>query len=260
MWGLIASAAANILPTLYEGNANRQAQNDANARNREMQENFANNGIRMRVEDAKRSGINPALALGAQTYQAQPSYVANQDNSISQAASNMGQDIQRSISQTSTAQEKSLQALQIQNARLDIEGKSIDNAIRAQQLNNMSPNTPPMAGTNYVIPGQTSSGNVQIKPSQPTASVKPGVQAGVINDMQYVQHSDGSLGITPSTDAKERNEDDFVAETMWHARNRLNPPAPAVADYPLPKHLQDQGYRYWLWHPLKQKFIPSKNP
>lgn len=252
-----AAAAYDILDRNRRENHEAHENRMAASRNADLQREFAQNGVRWKVEDARRAGINPLAALGASTIGASPVHVGEERGPT---FGDEGQNLARAISATSTSEERAANALRLKGMQLDIEGKQIDNSIRAQQLNAMSVNNPPFPGNNYLVPGQTQSGAVQVKPSQPTASEAPGVQAGVINDMQYVQHSDGSLGITPSTDAKERNEDDFIAEVMWHARNRLSPPAPTTKSYPLPENLVRQGYKYWLWHPFKQKFVPSKNP
>ena len=260
-WWAIPMAAAAAYDIFDRNRRENHAAHEARmaaSKNADLQKEFAQQGLKWRVEDARRAGVSATAALGFSGASASPVYVGDVDRGPTFGEE--GQNLMRAISATSTSSEKTAEALRLRAMKLDVEGKEIDNAIRVQQLNQVGASSPPFPGNNYLVPGQTQSGAVQVKPSQPTASEAPGVQAGVINDLQYVQHADGSLGITPSTDAKERNEDDFIAEVMWHVRNRLAPPAPTVYRYPMPEHLRRQGYKHWLWHPWFQKFVPSKNP
>lgn len=230
--------------------------------NYEQQKEFAKSGIQWKVEDAKKAGLHPLAALGASTASSGGTHTVGGESS---ALASMGQNIGRAISSSSSADQRTMMQLQIQNAKTELEGKEIDNAIKASQLQSMSHTGPafPSANDQHLIPGQGNAmRGVKIVPSESTASEvgRPGIQAGLINSLQYVREPHGNIGIAPSQQSKERNEDDFIAESLWHLKNRLNPPAPRTSDYPIPSHLAKKGYKYWLWHPLKQEFIPSKNP
>lgn len=262
---IIASAGGNML-------AQYNAQRDQDDANKIMKENardnmiaqkeYAQHGLRWKVEDARAAGLHPLAALGASTTSFSPVSVGYQPSRTPDYNQAMGQDISRAIQATRTEDERRLANLQLANAQADLDGKTIDNQIRASQLQKMNQTGPafPSAMDNSSVPGQGNA--VKVKPSEVYASSRAnsGVQSGMINSMQYTRETSGNIGIAPSTDAKERNEDDFIAETMWHLKNRIMPPAPSTKDFPIPKHLEKQGYRYWFWNPLKQEFVPSKNP
>lgn len=256
------------IASYFGSQADRNAANHAARQNYAQQKEFAQNGIQWKVEDAKKAGIHPLAALGASTATTSGSHQVgggSPGGDLARSLGDMGQTVSRAVQATATADQRIMSNLQIQNARTELQGKEIDNQIKLNQLNQMNQVGPafPSANDPHMIPGQGNAmKGVKIVPSESTASEagRPGIQAGLINSLQYTREPHGGIGIAPSQQAKERNEDDFIAETMWHFKNRLNPPAPRTSDYPIPLHLAKKGYKYWLWHPLKQEFIPSKNP
>lgn len=246
--------------------ANRDAVAAQNAENVAHQKEFAQMGIQWRVEDAKKAGIHPLYALGAQTTGFTPSsHVFQESNSAPDISGPMGQDISRAVMASQSIPVTEMQKLAITSAQLDIEGKYIENAIRATQLQKLqSPGSPPGVPLPDAIQGGLAGQGdaVRVRPAEPTASQsgRPAQEAGAINSFGYTRDTDTSYGIAPSKDMKERIEDDLIGETLWHIRNRINPPPPDPKQYPIPEHLRRQGYKYWFWNPLKQQFVPSKNP
>lgn len=79
--------------------------NNANA-NYAAQKEFAQNGIRWRVEDAKRAGIHPLYALGASTGSFSPVQGYGGDYGISDAFANFGQGINRAAQAKMTREER----------------------------------------------------------------------------------------------------------------------------------------------------------
>lgn len=63
------------------------------SRNEKMQKNFAKKGIQWKVKDSLKAGIHPLYGLGANTMSFSPSNVGGE---VSQIASNLGADIDRS--------------------------------------------------------------------------------------------------------------------------------------------------------------------
>lgn len=111
-------AAASLIGGKMAADSNRE-----NAeRNIAMQKEFAQQGIRWKVEDAKAAGVHPLYALGANTHSFAP--VSFGSTSMGPALASMGQDVGRAISATSTAPErldnysKMAQTLQLENASL----------------------------------------------------------------------------------------------------------------------------------------------
>lgn len=161
MLGSAISAGAS----LYSGYMSRKAQaatnemTSANAQKQmDMQKDFAQKGIRWRVNDAKLAGIHPLYALGASTPSYTPQSTAfTPETGLAQGLAAAGQDIGRAVNATRTAPERqtafttTLQGLQIKNMELDTQIKQTELASRLQRLS--ANNNPPMpTGTPFDVP------------------------------------------------------------------------------------------------------------
>lgn len=247
---------------------NRQNQDVDWQRNYDMQKEFAQMGVRWKVEDAKAAGLHPLYALGANTVSASPINTGSphvpgdiSGGSLSFAPTDR--------SQQATASEKERQEklgnLQVERAELE-NAKLRSDMIRQNQVGPSFPSDsyPP------IIPGQGNSypsanslstardNGMSVQRLQVTAGEgqnRPGKEAGSINDYGYVRTPTG-LSIVPSKDVKERIEDQIVPESMWALRNQLlpniggGPQPPDSKRYPLPA-----GY-VWRWSPRAQEFRP----
>lgn len=90
MFPAIAGAALiGAASDLIGGHLNREAQEDANLANANLQRELAQSGITWRVQDAKRAGLHPLFALGAAGAQASPSFQVMADDSFSRAGQNL---------------------------------------------------------------------------------------------------------------------------------------------------------------------------
>lgn len=111
--------------------------------NTALQREFAQNSIQWKVEDAKKAGLHPLYALGANTTSFQPSLVGSNFG-------DMGQDVSRAVEQISSeggrAGNKVADALQLENMGLQ------NDLLRSQiaRLNQGGQVAPPMPS-----PGQT---------------------------------------------------------------------------------------------------------
>lgn len=121
--GGIASGIGSIIGAGQSG-ANAAAINQANY---EHQKEFAQNGIRWKVADAKAAGLHPLAALGAQTAGYTPSAVVGDSPDFS-FLRDIGQDVGRAIDAKSTAAERAANKAKIdQGTNLELEGKQLDN-------------------------------------------------------------------------------------------------------------------------------------
>lgn len=131
MIGPIISAGANLLSGLFSSKATEKA-NEANAaqaqQNVALQKQFAQEGIRWKVADAKAAGIHPLYALGASTTSFSPVSVGAVPNTgLAAGMANAGQDLSRAFQATRTGPER----LEAQAAtRLQLEGLALDNDIK----------------------------------------------------------------------------------------------------------------------------------
>lgn len=85
MGALIGGAASLIGGSMASRSAEQQTQMNA-----ELQKEFAQQGVRWRVEDAKKAGLHPLFALGAQTQGFAPGPVIPDDYGITAAGQSLG--------------------------------------------------------------------------------------------------------------------------------------------------------------------------
>lgn len=159
MIGSMISAGANLISGFLGSSAasKAQAQNAEIARrNMDNQIDFAQRGIRWKVEDAKKAGIHPIYALGAPTTSFSPvNFSATADNSWANAASAMGQDISRAVNATRTAPER-VDAYTRTAQQLSLEKGALENQLLASQIKRLEAQTnPPMPNIGpgaFVVP------------------------------------------------------------------------------------------------------------
>lgn len=114
--------------------------------NRQMQVDFAQHGIKWKVEDAKSAGIHPVYALGAPTTSYSPvSLSTPADNSMGNAIASAGQDVGRAINATRTGAERTDAYTKAVQA-LSLEKGALENQLLASQIKRLQVQTnPPMA-------------------------------------------------------------------------------------------------------------------
>lgn len=232
MLGSLISAGSQLLGGLLGSNsadkANKAAAQQAEL-NRQMQLDFAQQGIRWKVADAKAAGIHPIYALGGSTHAYTPvsqNFVA--DTSLPNALAGAGQDIGRAINSTRTQSErmgafsKTAQALQLENMSLQNDALRTEIASKTARLR--SPAAPPFPGDNYLIPGQSESGGIKPTPLEVTPAPKsqPQSEPGSITDMGYARTRTGYAPV-PSKDVKERIEDVPLQGLLHFLRNNVMP-------------------------------------
>lgn len=133
----ILSGALSVGASLIGGALNNKSAADAAQRNYDAQKEFAQNGIRWKVADAKAAGIHPLAALGVNNASFSPSFTAG-DNGIAQA----GQEFGRAIEAKSTRAERALEvAMQRETHSEQLRGLRLENDIRAEQLLQMKENS-----------------------------------------------------------------------------------------------------------------------
>lgn len=255
VWGSIISAAGNIIGGLVGRNDNQGFQSEMADRNAILQKEFAQNGVRWRVEDAKAAGIHPLFALGMNPVSASPISVFP-DDSLSSGLMNASQDIGRAIDSTRTESERTnarLTALAVDRAELQNE------LLRSQIARLQQSATPPTPGDAYMIPGQTSSGTIENKPLERVQghADAPWQEPGAITDLGFAR-TDTGLAPVPSKDVKERIEDQMVPELMWALRNQLLPNL-GHGSKPPKSALPDGAYD-WAWSYAKQEWQPRFYP
>lgn len=103
--GALGGAIGAVGSLIGGGISSSQSRANANL-NYSAQKEFAQNGIRWRVEDAKRAGIHPLYALGANTASFSPVQGYGGDYGVSDAFANFGQGIDRAVEAKMTREER----------------------------------------------------------------------------------------------------------------------------------------------------------
>lgn len=249
MIGSLISAAGNVLGGIIGGN---QADKAAK-RNIQLQKDFAQQGIRWKVADAKAAGIHPLAALGAQTHSFAPVNVGG-GSSIAAGLAGAGQDIGRAVDATRSNSER-LDAYTKTIQDLNIRRMGLENDLLASQIAKVNATGPQPAMPNpaerYLIEGQGNSPLVQSNAQQRTMSApEAGSQEpGAITDTGYARTPTGFAPVM-SKDVKDRLEEDLIGMLTWNIRNRLaptlnahggNPPAGAGGP--------------WVYSPRNQEYV-----
>lgn len=264
MFGSIIAAGSSLLGGLFgQSNQNKQMDKQIAA-----QREFAQHGVRWKVDDAKAAGVHPLYALGANTHSFSP--IGLGSNDLGAGVAGAGQEIGRAIDARGTAPERaytaSLQKLQLQRGELE-------NALLASQLARMNspsqlPPPTPLAGAaanRWLVDGQAQSApphNAQRFPGplvedlpQQRVTSDPGrlhQEPAAITDVGHARTQGGGYAPVPSEDVKQRIEDQMIPSLGWalrnygrHYYNWLTAQPPAASDVPF----KAPAGQYWEWHP-----------
>lgn len=221
---------------------------DSNAiRNEQMQREFAQNGIRWRVDDAKKAGIHPLAALGTSTTPFQPAYSDNVPDSLR----NMGQDIGRSITSTLTGKERiDRRIAQISITRGELENELLRSQIQKEKQT--GPSLPSIGGGDPTI---NTNDRVQVNPAQQvvTEAGSNAKEAGAHPTYTFSMFEDGFIGVAPTQNQKQLMEDDLHLESVWKfniAKSAVKP----QKKYWHPKAIDYQwNYARFGWSPVFAK-------
>jgi len=231
--------------------------------NARMQKLFAQQGIRWRVKDAKKAGLHPLAALGAQTTSFAPSFVGatQAGQGIADGAAAMGQGISRAASAFGDIGERIENSGYIaQLQKLQLDNMALQNQALASQIAVMNqPGNPPAApspANRYLIDGQGQAvkGNLVVdQPLKRTAGdpARLSQEAGAVTDTGFLRTRSG-WSPTRSADAAERLEDDVLGSIQHFIRNRIYQPLKDLnegAPFPAPKG------KYWGFNHITGEYI-----
>lgn len=255
--GGLGSLASGILGYMGAKEQN-QTQKDIAAQNIALQKEFAQTGIRWKVEDAKAAGIHPLYALGANTTSFAPVSVGttNAMSPLADMAKNLGQDLSRSVDATRTGKERVAARVEGVASGLQLDNMKLKNDLLRAQIAklNQSQVGPgmPVKSDNYMIPGQADSPMVNSKPLDvaPGNPVQPSSEGGAIADVGYARTTTGWAPV-PSNDVKQRIEDNFMPEFMWNMRNQI---LPNFGVNRAPPPVKPPPGKFWQWNPWRQEY------
>lgn len=148
----LIGAAIGGISSIIGGAMQSSATREANDKNYKAQKEFAQQGLRWKVEDAKKAGIHPVYAVGAPTQSFSPSFVG--DTAMGQSMASAGQDIGRAVATTATGPERQYQA---QMAALALDRAGLENELLRTQIRRQvvetGPSFPVAGGDAQIPPG-----------------------------------------------------------------------------------------------------------
>lgn len=287
-WGsAIGGAIGGALGLIGAGQSQASAER-LNQLNYEHQKEFAQNGIRWKVADAKAAGLHPLAALGASTASYSPSAVIGDSPDYS-FLKDMGQGIDRAMDAKATQRERAereqkenalfneeLKGKQLQNQETETRIQSMKwdmamelarNAAQSVRTQQQVPAMPSLAPDGSLMPGQsnaTSLGDIiKTKPAEIVMNdpATPAAEAGSNPEIRYFRTSDGGYSIARSEAYADSTDDDLAGQLSWELRNRL--PATAwdsSSAAPPASYLPDRGRGGWAWsyNPLRQAYYPYR--
>ena len=285
-WGsAIGGAIGGALGLIGAGQSQASAER-LNQLNYEHQKEFAQNGVRWKVADAKAAGLHPLAALGASTASYSPSAVIGDSPDFS-FLRDIGQDIGRAVDAKSTAAERARNKEKIdQGTNLELEGKQLDNeykraliasqkqddalrlanaAVRASWSQQLPPAMPSIKD-NPVVDGQAQAYPIpgtESKPAEVVTSFKGGtIQAGTNPDIAFDKTRNGGYVMRMSDSQKQANEDSIHGTTSYLMRNvlpafLLDASSAAPPRSLLPSRGKDPD-EVWTYNPWHNAYYPAK--
>lgn len=143
----LGSLASGILGYFGAKDARNQ-QAEQNARNEQLQREFAQSGIQWKVADAEKAGIHPLYALGASTMSFAPNSVGatNTMTPLADMAKNLGQDLSSSVNNTRTDTQRS-KAMVSTATTLQLKNMELRNELLGAQIAKLRANNTPATPT-----------------------------------------------------------------------------------------------------------------
>lgn len=217
-FGSIVGSALGAVGSLAGGLIANQSQNQLAQQNYAAQKEFAQNGIRWKVADAKAAGLHPLAALGAQGYTYNPVMVGGSDLGLSAAGESlaqMGQGIDRAMSAKQQAAERqAYQAYEAQVRQKDLALKDKQLALLDSEIAQNMANSRLALSRAQLPPAMPPSSPRTALPGQ--GDLRPANQNldKTINKYGFVRNEEGKLELIPGEDYASRTEDKAVIEWL----------------------------------------------
>lgn len=208
----------------------------------QLQKEFAQNGIRWKVEDAKAAGLHPLAAIGATGASYTPvSYVGGSDRSsgdMGQSLKDMGQGLGRAVAATQTKEERVASAFELTRQRQEIERGDLINAKLAADLALMQSGVGPGMPSTVANPSRTvaSANGYVMKDAEVTRTGSAGLTAAPPEGNPLATAYSDPYGGRTSLPQKEVNVDEFSSPGWgsYFYTNRLLPFVDQVMGRPSP--------------------------
>ncbi len=266
--GSIVAGISALAGGVLSSKSNRKA-NAANAANsqldRDMQREFAQQGIRWRVEDAQAAGIHPLYAMGASLPTYSPSAISVGSTNSGAGLAAAGQNIGRAIDATRDPKQRAsarLTALQLERGELE------NDLLRSQIVRLNAPQTGPAFPTatsapQNLLPGQGDSGILpELAPNVAVQGTRPSQRAGAQPEIMWVKTKRGYQAV-PAQEAYEDADIGSIPAWPWFFRNSFLPNMHAGKSGfgnppPLSFLPRGQGYTRWRFSRAGQEWVPER--
>lgn len=209
---------------------------------RQMQREFAENGIRMRVNDAVEAGLNPLVAAGVTPMQYSPVSVGSAQASISASPhpSHFGQDISRALQATRTKEEEEAEQL-----KLDLLKSQIDESdARAGYYNSLSARQ--RQSSNSAGPFPAGAGQVQLTPDKKVSQSPDDPSRTAGSDHPFFKRYEVipglSVDVPYSEEGPAEGMEGLGALTLTILRNLIYRPGKYIKDTIAPKEREKKKY------------------
>jgi len=263
--GAVGSIVSGIFGN-DEAEEARDLQNEQFERNIALQREFAQNGIRWKVDDARAAGLHPLAAIGMQGAAYSP-VSTTPITAPTPDFGSMGQSIGRAIDATRTAEEKEdARDQELYNKRrqeLELQNMQLRNELLGSQIAqvNQVQSAPPLPGATdrYFLKGQGNSPLIKDKPMERTlpAPEARSQEPGATTDIGFSYTVNGGYAPVMSKDVKDKLEEDMLGTFGWNVRNRL---LPMVGINKNPPPFSAGEGRVWYFDPVNQEYKTMAAP
>lgn len=266
MLGALIGAGASLASSLFGNKENKKARKQEYAQQKE----FAQSGIQWKVDDAKKAGIHPLYALGANTVSYSPQSVGGSDFS---GLASAGQDVGRAIDATRSPAGK-IDAFTQSAQRLQLEGLGLDNDLKRTELASAvararqgSPSAGiPTAATRWLLDGQGNSPSIDAQGITRTTKREepepgnPAYVAGAQSGTDLVRNPQGGYSPIMSQQIAEAAESDPTAVLEWIIRNRIMSPIGMGERPSIPGTLpwQQVVHHNYQWQKRDRAYYPNR--
>lgn len=205
---IMGGALIGGVTSLIGGSIASEGARKASSMDADLQREFAQHGVSWRVADAKRAGIHPLAALGAQTHSAQASYTSSGDYGMS----NAGQSL-KSLPLDLAMGRK----IQAETAKINKEAELIQTYISQMGQNPNVDAVGVVKPYGYGYQGTAGAGSVgpgyQDVPMP--VSIAPGVQKNVVPMEQLASTPGGGLRLVLSQQMSEPLEGSHMDQASY---------------------------------------------
>lgn len=251
----LIGAGSSLIGGYMQQRAARRAQDisrEQAAANMQLQREFAQHGIRWKVDDAKGAGIHPLYALGAQTHSFAPVGInVPTGGGLGRGLAAAGQDISRAMQAKTTARERQeYNMLQNELLKAQIANVNADTSVKLRgpqvppplpdALGVVDPLNPPEAGA-LIIPDEAASSRAK----------EPDISAAGVAGSQIVRLGEDSYAYRPGPDV-QMDEITSPGSIGWYAQQQLNT-RPMPFDILQKNH---PGAIGWNYNPMTRTFKP----